>query len=138
MLALARPAVAVPHAERGCVPIVHHALIRVTPVVSIAAGFFILENPCAAPIVVVGVSSTAFGQVTMHETRVENGISRMHPLPRFTVSPGGRIVFAPGGRHLMLMSPRQALVPGRAVRVELRLGDGRATTADFAVTSAVP
>lgn len=108
-----------------CRPIVRDAWVRMTPTMPMGAGYFTLVNPCRAPIVLVGASSDRFESVSMHESRIEQGISRMRPLADVRVDAAGRVDFAPGGRHLMLMSPRGAIAPGTPVRIRLELADGR-------------
>ncbi|GAB1595810.1 hypothetical protein PAGU2638_14890 [Lysobacter sp. PAGU 2638] len=102
------------------------------------AGFFVIDNRCKATVTLVGASSPGFDDVSMHETRVEGGISRMRPLPRVDVVPGTNVAFAAGGRHLMMMSPKSDVHAGGKVRVELKLADGRTLPVDFDVRSATP
>ena len=45
----------------------------------------------------------------------------------------GDVVFAPGGYHLMCMSPSAAMIPGRSVPVTLRFRNGDEVTASFSV-----
>ena len=45
----------------------------------------------------------------------------------------GEVVFAPGGRHIMLMEPLRALKAGDKVRITFTLSDGTKVAADFAV-----
>jgi hypothetical protein len=74
----------------------------------------------------------------MHETRVEGGVSRMLPLDRVVLHPGERVEFRPGGRHLMLMEPDGQVAPGKRVRVEFELADGRRLPVDFDVRGVAP
>ncbi|MGY3264569.1 copper chaperone PCu(A)C [Lysobacter sp. HA35] len=122
----------------ACMPTVRDAWVRMTPMMPMGAGFFVLDNRCKAPFVLTGATSKMFGDVSMHETRVEGGVSRMRPLPRVDVAPGAQVAFAPGGRHLMMMSPTGELGAGRKVRVELKFADGRVLPVDFDVRSAAP
>ena len=45
----------------------------------------------------------------------------------------GKVTFAPGGYHLMCMSPAKDMAPGRSVPVMLRFENGGGITADFPV-----
>ncbi|GAB6196061.1 hypothetical protein PAGU2595_013680 [Lysobacter xanthus] len=119
-------------------PVVREAWIRMTPTMPMGAGFFRLDNPCRAPVALTGVASPAFADVSMHRTQVQGGISRMQPAPRVDIAAGGRVQFAPGGLHLMLMSPTAKLAPYSRARVELKLADGRKLPVDFVVRSAAP
>ena len=89
-------------------------------------------------VVLTGVRSMRFGEASMHETRLEGGVSRMRPLPRVVVPPGGKVDFQPGGRHLMLMAPDARVLPGSRVRIDLQLEDGRRIPVDFDVRGAAP
>jgi copper(I)-binding protein len=122
----------------ACQPVVTAPWVRMTPMMPMGAGFFSISNPCRADIVVTGVASAAFGDASMHETRVDDGVSRMRPTLRLVIGPGERVDFRPGGRHLMLMSAGPGVVPGRKVRIDLLLGDGRRLPVDFDVRSAAP
>ena len=100
------------------------------------AGFGRIENPCAKPMTIVGASSTAFGGVEMHETRVVDGISRMRAVPELRIAPGGAATFKPGGLHLMLMEPVATLKPGSRVAIEFTLKDGGKALGEFVVKKA--
>ncbi|HZX80555.1 MAG TPA: copper chaperone PCu(A)C [Lysobacter sp.] len=139
LAALSTTAHAAPANAAACSPVVRGAWVRMTPVMPIGAGYFTIENPCGAPITLTGASSARFSDVTMHETRLENGISRMLPLAAQTIAPGRRIEFRPGGRHLMLAMPRAgSAVPTTHLRIELRLADGRVMPVDFELRRAAP
>ena len=69
------------------------------------AGYFELVNNTPEPIRVSRVSSPQFGNVEMHETIDDDGISRMVGLDQVTIAAHSSIVFEPGGKHLMLMQP---------------------------------
>lgn len=73
------------------------------------AGYFVLENRGGDSIRITAVTSPQFGRIEMHETVVENDIARMRPIAEIVVEPGERIVFEPGGMHLMLFEPRLPL-----------------------------
>lgn len=50
----------------------------------------------------LSVTSPQAERVEMHETMSRGSMSSMRPLARVAVRDGERILFAPGGRHLML------------------------------------
>ena len=100
------------------------------------AGFGRIENPCGNPAVIVGASSAAFGDVSLHETRVVDGVSRMRPMPELRIAPGESAVLKPGGLHLMLMDPGAALKPGSKVAIEFKLKDSSKALGEFVVKKA--
>lgn len=97
------------------------------------AGFGTIENTCDAPVTIVSASSPAFADVSLHESRIENGISRMRALPEVIIPAKGRAVFEPGGKHLMLMDPTRALQAGDELEMTFKLKDGREISATFEV-----
>ena len=69
----------------------------------------------------------------MHQSQNANGIESMVMVARRSVPPHGRIVFAPGGYHLMCMSPSQAVRPGGQIPITLRFADGQRLLVRFPV-----
>jgi hypothetical protein len=98
-----------------------------------AAAYFTLSNASDRPRALVGVSSPDCGQLMMHQSRNVNGVDSMAMVTQRIVPPHGQIVFAPGGYHLMCMSPSSAVRPGGQIRVTLRFADGQRLLVGFAV-----
>lgn len=127
-------AVVAPARAGECLPNVREGWVRMPPsAMPMMAGFGMIENRCAAPVTVVGVSSPAFADVSLHETRIVDGVSRMRALPELRIVPGTAATLKPGGMHLMLMQPRAALKPGSKVVVEFALKDGGKMLGEFVV-----
>lgn len=125
---------AIPAYARDCAPLVREAWLRLPPgQMPMLAGFGRIENGCPAPITIVGVSSPAFAESSLHETRIVDGISRMRALPELRIAPGGAATLKPGGMHLMLMQPRAPLKPGSKVVIEFALKDGGKLLGEFVV-----
>lgn len=117
-----------------CAARVKDGWVRLPPVsMPMMAGFGRIENPCARPVTIVGASSPAFAEVSLHETRVVDGVSRMRHLPELRVAPEGSAVLKPGGLHLMLMQPRAPLKDGSKVVIEFALKDGGVLRGEFVV-----
>lgn len=117
-----------------CAARVKEGWVRLPPVsMPMMAGFGRIENPCAWPVTIVGASSPAFAEVSLHETRVVDGVSRMRHLPELRVAPEGAAVLKPGGLHLMLMQPRAPLKDGSRVVIEFALKDGGVLRGEFVV-----
>ena len=87
---------------------------------SMSAGYLTLRNNAGTPITITRVTSPQFGSVEMHETRIEDDVSRMVALDEVTIPAGSSVSFQPGGKHLMLMRPVDAL---DAVTLEFYAGD---------------
>ncbi len=115
-----------------CLPKVEAAWIRMPPAnLPMMAGYARISNPCKGALAIVGAHSPAFAETSLHETRVEGGISRMRATPALRLAPGASAVLEPGGFHLMLMKPVKPLHAGDRVAIEFALEDGRRFTAPF-------
>lgn len=133
-LALAFAAVfaAPPAFAADCLPKVEGAWIRVPPAgLPMMAGYARISNPCTASLAIVGAHSAAFADTSLHETRVEGGMSRMRATPALRLAPGGSAVLQPGGFHLMLMNPVKPLRAGDRIPIEFTLEDGRRFSVPF-------
>lgn len=116
----------------GCLPQVHDGWIRMLPGnMPMMAGFADIVNPCNQPVTVVKANSPAFAGASLHETTLDNGISRMRPVLELRIAPGATATLKPGGMHLMLMMPTGAMKAGKTVPIEFRLKDGRRIHAAF-------
>ena len=108
--------------------------VRMPPVaMPMMAGFGRIENACGEAVAVVGVHSDAFADVSLHETRIVDGVSRMRAVPRLAVPAGGSVELKPGGLHLMLMQPKDSLKPGDSVEVVLELEGGQTSAVELEV-----
>lgn len=68
-----------------------------------SAGYLVLTNNTDEAIVIDGVTSPQFGAVEIHQTILENGISRMRQIEELVVPARGSVALERGGKHLMLM-----------------------------------
>ncbi|MBP3984964.1 copper chaperone PCu(A)C [Pseudoxanthomonas helianthi] len=113
------------HAKQ-CAPVVKDGWVRLGPVaMPMMAGFGRIENPCPQPVAVVSARSPAFGDVSIHESRVVDGVNRMRELAELPVAAKSGATLAPGGLHLMLMRPSAPLKEGDRIAVTFKLKDGR-------------
>lgn len=101
-----------------------------------AAGYFTLSNPTAQARTLTGASSPACGELMLHRTAHAGGMDKMEMVKDVAVPAHGSVSFAPGGRHLMCMSPSHDMAPGRSVAVTFHFADGGDVTADFPVRGA--
>lgn len=100
-----------------------------------AAGYFKLENKSDGAVDLLAASSPGCGMVMLHESVHENGMDKMMMVKSIAVPAHGKVEFAPGGYHLMCMSPSASLKPGASVPVTLKFSGGDITV-DFAVKGA--
>lgn len=113
--------------------------VRLPPMaMPMMAGFGRIENRCAAPLAIVAARSAAFADVSLHETRIVDGVSKMRALPELRIAPDGAAVLKPGGMHLMLMQPHAPLKEGSRVAIEFELKGGGTLLGEFEVRKAAP
>ena len=79
------------------------------PGMSMSAGYLTLANHSRDTLTITHVTSPQFEAVEMHESIVEDGISRMVEIGAVDIQPDSEVIFEPGGKHLMLMRPGEAL-----------------------------
>ncbi|HMM57885.1 MAG TPA: copper chaperone PCu(A)C [Rudaea sp.] len=119
--------------------VVEQAWIRAAPPgVTMLAGYATLKNAGDAPVVINGASSVDFGDVSLHESFSENGVERMRPLGDLTIAPNASVVFAPGGKHFMLMDGKRELRVGDAVKIHIVTKSGPGADAEFRVRDTAP
>ncbi|KPV39050.1 hypothetical protein AN478_12090 [Thiohalorhabdus denitrificans] len=105
--------------------------IRHMPGDTPSGGYFRIHNGTDSAVRLVAAESPAFRRIMLHRSGSEEGSSRMEHVDRVDVPAGGRVDFAPGGYHLMLMAPREELAVGEEVAVTLRFVGGREKTVSF-------
>lgn len=121
-------------AGKHCTPRFENGWVRMGPAaMPMMGGFGRIANHCPTAAVFVGASSDQFSQVSLHRTRVEDGVSRMRAVPTLEVGAGKSAVLEPGGLHLMLAQPDAPLIEGSEVVVTLALADGRKVEAQLVV-----
>lgn len=104
---------------------VTQAWIRAAPPgAMMLAGYFTLANRGGETRQLVGSRSDAFGDVSIHRSFVEDGVSKMRPAGDLDIDSGATLTFEPGGLHLMLMSPRSDVSPGQHIPIWLCFADG--------------
>lgn len=73
------------------------------PGMQMAAGYFELENPGPQTLHIRSVSSDGFRMAEIHQTIVEEGLSKMREVKNVEIPGGTTRSFEPGGWHIMLM-----------------------------------
>ena len=95
-------------------------ITRPMPGRHMSAGFFVLENNTDTNIRITSATSPQFGAVEIHETTIEDGVSRMRELEVLVVPANGSVTLERGGKHLMLMRGEDV---GTSITLQL-LSDG--------------
>lgn len=99
-------------------------IVRLNPVPGRpAAGYFTLriEGDKGA---LISVTSPQAGRIEMHETMRDGNMAQMRAIPRLPVRDGESLVFAPGGRHLMLFDLARTIEAGGGMTLIFRFERG--------------
>jgi hypothetical protein len=102
-----------------------------------AAGYLTLVNR-GGPDLLVGADSPLAKRVEAHASSMAGGMMRMSAEPTIPAPAGGRVAFAPGGRHLMLVGLKRTLKTGDHVPVTLRFKSGARLDVDLSVRTTPP
>jgi len=103
------------------------------PGASMLAGYATLYNSGDVPLTILAVDSVSFRMASLHETVIENGVTKMHDLQRLEIAPHATVALAPGGKHLMLMHPRTETAVKDKLEITFLLADGSHIAARFEV-----
>lgn len=91
------------------------AWIKPAPQGKNTAAYFTLRNDNDTPLVLTGIS-TPNAMAEIHETKEdEKGVMRMRQMEKLEIAPNSEAVFAPGGKHVMLIGLKQELKDGDKV-----------------------
>ena len=102
------------------------AWVRATPPGALmTAGFGRLVNHTDVELEITTYTSPDYADVSLHETVIENDVSRMREVPGLSIPPGGEVELAPGGYHLMLMMPTHAAGPHDRVVLQIEEAGGQ-------------
>lgn len=88
------------------------------------AGYMTLVNVAPEDLTLVSIESAAFDRVEMHEMATVDGLMTMREIGGLVIPANGQVRFAPGGRHLMLIGPRERLTTGQVVELTLVFESG--------------
>jgi periplasmic copper chaperone A len=94
----------------------------------VGVAYFTIRSPKADRI--VAVSSVGAEAVEMHGTVMEDNMASMQRLETVDLPAGKDVVFAQGGKHLMVFSPK-AVAPGKSFPITIQLESGRKDTVEF-------
>jgi len=100
-----------------------------------SAGYARISNTCDTAVTITAAQSSAFADVSFHETHQDNDVSQMRATEILTLEAGQSLELAPGGAHLMLSNPSAALEEGQSIPLELTLADESKVSAELQVRS---
>ena len=103
--------------------------LRVLPGNLPAGGYATFENTTDRALKIVGVTSPDYAEAMIHRSSTEGGMGRMEMIDSVDLPPKGKLVFAPGGYHVMLMQAKHAVTAGDKLTLTFRLSDGESVPA---------
>lgn len=95
-----------------------------SPGMKMTAAYGAFTNHGTETIEITSFSSDSFTAVSLHLTKLEDGVSKMEQLPGFSQPPETSAVLKPGGLHLMLMNPTKETHPGDRIGLTLIAANG--------------
>ena len=114
---------------------VEDAWIRPVEAGQTTAAYFTLVNDSPDTLVLVGVDVPIAKMSMMHETVKVEGMMTMREKDRFAVAPHAKLLFKPGGNHVMAMDAVVGVAEGDTTGLELRFANGRSLHATAKVHS---
>ncbi|QKW58964.1 copper chaperone PCu(A)C [Stenotrophomonas sp. NA06056] len=102
------------------------------------AGYAVIRNGCDTKVVITGARTSFFDDVSFHETRIVDGVSRMRPVERLPLAPGASAELRPGGLHLMLSKGTRVLHEGQPMWLQLQLEGGTEVSTALIARKAAP
>lgn len=99
------------------------------------AGYMTLINVSSNDLTLVDIRSNAFEKIEMHEMAVAEGMMKMRELESLIVPANSQVNFSPGGQHLMMIGPRDALTSGQTVDLTLTFNSGARQTVSVKVAN---
>ncbi|MCX7544358.1 copper chaperone PCu(A)C [Marinicella gelatinilytica] len=107
------------------------------PNANMMAAYVKLGNESNETMTLVAADSDAFGMTEIHRTIEVNGVFKMKEQQALPIAAGDVLTMEPGGLHIMLMMPKQAIELGQVVEITLRYetenGESHHQTIDFEV-----
>src|SRR5690606_10752259 len=113
---------------------IQNCWVRAMPAGLPSAAYFRMENHGAEPLTLHGVHSRQFKRTLLHTSQGKSG--GMQALEQAVLPVGGVLEFAPGGHHVMLEQPLQALEAGQTLPLSFWFGGSLLATTDCAVKPA--
>jgi len=102
---------------------------------TVNAGYMTLLNASDEEVTLLKVESDAYDKIEVHEMVVVDGLMEMREVEDLSIPANGQIRFEPGGKHLMLMGPKEHLKTGQKVDMTLVFKSGKEQTVSIQVAA---
>lgn len=99
-------------------------VLAAPPNVKVFAAYMKIKNTGGKPGTLIGVSSSFFGQVGIHQSVIHENMVHMEQLKELTIPPYTSVTLKPGGSHLMLMDAKKPLRVGDKIPMKLIFSNG--------------
>jgi len=96
------------------------AWARATAGSSPGGAFMTIVNMGTSDDRLIVASTTVARTAELHETKEENGVMKMTPVPALEIKPGTRVTLAPGGIHIMPTGLKAPLKQGESFPLVLK------------------
>jgi len=103
------------------------------PMAKNLAGYAQVQNIGNDSLMIVSMSSPIFEKIEMHVTSFDNGMMRMEQVKTLKLFSGESVYFEPGGKHFMLIKPKQPITAGLKVPIKIELASGDSVSFEFEV-----
>jgi copper(I)-binding protein len=116
---------------------VSDAYTRATaPGQQVAGGFLKIQNKGNAPDQLIAASSSAAGEVQLHEMAMEGNVMKMRQVKDIAIPANGAVELKPGGYHLMFLNLKGPFVAGETIPVKLKFAKAGDVEVKFPVNTA--
>ena len=99
------------------------------------AGYMTLVNVGSEDVTLVKVESKAFENIEVHEMATVDGLMEMRRVTDLVIPASGQVQFEPGGKHLMMLGPKERLSVGQKVDMTLTFKSGKKQTVSVKVAA---
>jgi copper(I)-binding protein len=89
------------------------------PGTSTSVAYMMMRNHTDTSIVINSINSPQFNSIMVHETRIEDGVARMHMIDTLSIPARSTVVLADGGMHLMLEKSAQPIAEGTSTTLQI-------------------
>jgi hypothetical protein len=116
----------------------HGAWARPAAPAATDAGYLQIDNPGGHAERLIGAQSPAAASVSIHESRMSNGVMTMRPVRTLRIPARSAVALAPGGLHLMMTGLKRPLRAGDRFPVTLIFARAGKHVVEFLVSPSPP
>ena len=95
--------------------------------------YLTIRNETGCPVILNRVTSDVAARASLHETSIDNGVSRMRPVNGLTIDANSEVNLEPGGMHIMLSGLTRPIEAEMHFNVTLEFDNRPPVVADIVV-----